>query len=38
MYPLTIRARHNAKRETLENYIIAACCGVIMACLMAAFI
>lgn len=36
--PLTVRARHNAKREALENYLIAAFCGACLGALFALFI
>lgn len=36
--PLTERARHNVKRETLENYAIAAFCGACLGALCALFI
>ena len=36
--PLTVRARHNAKREALENYAIAAFCGLCLGALCAMFV
>ena len=38
MNPLTTRARHNAKRESIENYIIATVCGISLGVLCALFI
>ena len=35
MNPLTKRARHNAKRETIENYIIAGFSGIIIGAMLA---
>ena len=33
--PLTKRARHNARRETVENYLIAGFAGVILGAMLA---
>lgn len=38
MNPLTIRARHNLKRERLENYAIVVVAALVLAGLLAAFI
>ena len=35
MNPLTKRARHNARRETVENYLIAGFAGAILGAMLA---